>query len=149
MSKGKVSSFLFGAFLALVLILLREVLPGRYESFIIRGILGVYILTGGIIWRKRTGTIYFPLGDIILSLVCFLTCIQKLVNPQKEWHYLMWIGIGFFFLMWWMEKKKNPDIMKKWNEKADKSSFLDILLLRNFPRIIEDTSGENRAIKKE
>ncbi|MCK4307048.1 hypothetical protein KAW50_02350 [candidate division WOR-3 bacterium] len=100
-----------------------------WGTLILYGLFGVISSRGAIVLWRKTKMIYMALFMTIGSIATWVFFVLTLVIPER---YESWRQIGppvaiVLIILYVIERKKNPDKMKRWNSVPQKASFLDLL----------------------
>ncbi len=130
--KRLIPAFLFGVVMALFMMKWKTWGPP-----VVFWVGGVWTLIIAILLWHRMGMIYIATSLTTLAIMSFIFSVQYLVTPEStgSWWKIFLPVASFVFIMRVIEKKKNPEKMKKLKEARKKASFLDALLFKNIPKI--------------
>ena len=107
-----------------------------WETSILLGLAGVYLLIFTLLLYKRTRMIYATMGNGFLIIAFFIQAVERLIIHEGGfWSLIFLPAIIFMIITQQVEKKKNPEKMKEWEKVSEKASFWDILLFKSIPKI--------------
>ncbi len=103
---------------------------------ILLGFTVVYFLIFMLFVYKRTRMIYITMGNVFLIIAFFIRAIENLIIPEGgSWSLMIFPAFIFMCIMQQIEKKKNPEKMKEWEETIKKASFFEVLSFKHIPKI--------------
>ncbi|MCK4353064.1 hypothetical protein KAW65_06640 [candidate division WOR-3 bacterium] len=121
---GLIFFMLFAVVIALVSILWKP-----WGRVIFYGLCGVMSLREAMVLWRRTKMIYMAIFMTIGSITSWVFFVLILVMPEsyESWRQI-WLPVAIVMLiLLTIERKKNPDKMKKWNSVGMKASFFEFI----------------------
>ena len=100
-----------------------------WESAILWGLLGISFSRGAILFWRRAKMIYVAVVMALLSIACFVSFFVLTIMPEshESWRQIWFPLVIVMLIMYAIERKKNPDKMKKWESAGMKASFFELL----------------------
>ncbi len=134
-------NILFGILLFCILMLI-YFLWKPWGPIVVWGLGGISFLRGAtVFWQRQM--IYVSISYAIWAIVSLVLFVQLLLIPNASWGWIAILVVFGMPIMIEIERRKNPDKMKKWELARKNVSFFKLLWF-HLPDLEDKEKPENK-----